>query len=52
MLTTHIKARKNIFGFSMFCQFLFDFSYASFYEFSEFCKILFDFMQGFESGKG
>jgi hypothetical protein len=38
MLTTHIKARKNIFGFSEFCRFLFDFSYANFYLVS--CKIL------------
>ena len=38
MLTTHIKARKNIFGFPKFCRFLFGFSYANFYLVS--CKIL------------
>ena len=53
MLTTHIGKQVNIFWvFSKFCQFLFDFSFATFYGFPEFCKFLFGFMQGFESGKG
>ena len=52
MLTTHTGKQVNIFfGFSRFCQFLFDFSYANFYGFLEFCKFLFGFMQGFENGK-
>ena len=38
MITTHIKARKNIFGFSKFCRFLFGFSHKIFCLVS--CKIL------------
>ena len=51
MLTTHTRKQVIFLGFSKFCPFLFDFSYANFYGFSEFCKFLFGFMQGFESGK-
>ena len=48
MLTTHIGMQVNIFGF---CQFLFDFSYAIFYEFSEFANFYLVSCNGFQSGK-
>ena len=44
MLNTHIGKQVNIFGFSKFCKFLFDFSYANFYGFSRFCKFFMNFL--------
>ena len=40
MLTTHIGKQINIFGFSKFCKFLFDFSYAVFMVFLDFTNLL------------
>jgi hypothetical protein len=42
ILTTHIGKQVNIFGFSKFCKFLFDFSYANLYGFLDFLIFYFD----------